>query len=77
MEQVNSPLSSIRNSPPVNFEELQQEFHRLRLKKYHQKDNIAFGIYLRFGSLIDDSEVHMSYEDIWHYTGIPQASMVR
>ena len=36
-----------------------------------------FGIYLRFGSLTDDSQVHTSYEDIKHYTGIPHASMVR
>jgi hypothetical protein len=62
---------------PVNYEQLQYEFQRLKLKKYHQKDNIAFGIFLRFGSLTDDTEVQTSYEDIRYYTGIPQASMVR
>ena len=35
------------------------------------------GIYLRFGSLTDDSQVITSYDGIRYYTGIPQASMVR
>jgi len=47
------------------------------MKKYHQKDNIMLGIYLRFGSLTDDSQVLTSYDDIRSYTDIPQASMVR
>jgi hypothetical protein len=59
------------------MEQLHFEFHRLKLKNFHQKDNIMFGIYLRFGSLTDDSQVHTSYEDIRYYTGIPQTTMVR
>ena len=47
------------------------------MKKYHQKDNIMFGIYLRFGSLTDDLQVLTTYDDIRSYAGIPQASMVR
>ena len=62
--------------PPCS-EQLNHEFQRLNIKNYHKKDNIAFGIYLRFGSLTDDSRALTSYDEIRYYTGIPQASMVR
>jgi hypothetical protein len=47
------------------------------MRQYHRHENLAFGIFLRFGSLTDDSHVVHSYEDIRYITGIPQTSMVR
>ena len=49
----------------------------MHVRKFHTKDQVAFGIYLRFGSLSDDSQVVYSFNRIRYLTGIPQASMVR
>jgi hypothetical protein len=47
------------------------------VRQFFNRDQVAFGIYLRFGSLSDDSQVFHSFNHIRYITGIPQSSMVR
>jgi hypothetical protein len=50
---------------------------RLNVRQFHSKNKIAFGIFLRFGSLSDDSEVYHTFSQIRYMTGISEPSMVR
>ena len=47
------------------------------MRKFHSKNNMAYGIFLRFGSLTDDSKVFHTFTQIRYMTGIPEPSMVR
>ena len=59
------------------FAEYQKQLSKIHVAKNFTRDQIAFGIWLRFGSLTDDSQVFHSFNDIRYMTGISQPSMVR
>ena len=52
------------------FAEYQKQLSRIHVRKYFTRDQVAFAIYLRFGSLTDDATVVHSFSDIRFMTGI-------
>ena len=62
---------------PDDFAAFEHALTKVHVRHFHTKDQVAFGIFLRFGSLTSDAQVYHSYGRIRYLTGIPQSSMVR
>ena len=62
---------------PDDFAAFEHALTKVHVRHFHTKDQVAFGIFLRFGSLTSDAQLYHSYGRIRYLTGIPQSSMVR
>ena len=80
-DEIMIDTSSNELRPPVEdmngFAEYHKQLSRIHVRKYYSRDQVAFAIYLRFGSLTEDTNVMHSFSDIRYMTGISQPSMVR